>query len=67
MSAALVPSRRYVGSVSSQIIKPAPHHVMRGADGRIVVIPMHRVLKRGTLRNLIRQAGISLQAFIEAL
>jgi predicted RNA binding protein YcfA (HicA-like mRNA interferase family) len=40
---------------------------MRGADGRIVVIPMHRVLKRGTLRNLIRQAGISLQAFIEAL
>jgi predicted RNA binding protein YcfA (HicA-like mRNA interferase family) len=25
------------------------HYVMRGSTGRIVVIPMHRPIKRGTL------------------
>jgi len=43
------------------------HHVMRGPDGRIVVVPMHRVIKRGTLRNLIRQAGVSVEQFVDAL
>jgi predicted RNA binding protein YcfA (HicA-like mRNA interferase family) len=43
------------------------HHIMRGSDGRIIVVPMHRPIKKGTLSGLLRQAGISLKSFIEAL
>ena len=43
------------------------HHIMRGSDGRIVVVPMHRPIKRGTLRGVIRQAGVSVEQFVEAL
>lgn len=43
------------------------HHIMRGADGRIVVVPMHRPIKRGTLRGLIRQAGVSVEQFVGEL
>lgn len=43
------------------------HHVKRGADGRIVVVPMHRPIKRGTLRNVLKQAGIAVEQFCEAL
>ena len=43
------------------------HHIMRGADGRIVVVPMHRPIKRGTLRGLLRQAGVSVEEFVAAL
>ncbi len=60
-----VKALRRLGFVSDH--QTGSHHIMRGADGRIVVVPMHRRLKRGTLRNLIRQAGISVQAFVEAV
>jgi predicted RNA binding protein YcfA (HicA-like mRNA interferase family) len=40
---------------------------MRGSDGRIVVVPMHRLIKRGTLRGMLRQAGLSIEQFVEAL
>ncbi len=40
---------------------------MRGSDGRIVVVPMHKPIKRGTLRGVLRQAGVSLNQFLGAL
>ena len=42
-------------------------HVMmrRGAAG--CVVPLHREIKRGTLGGILRQAGIGVDAFIEAL
>jgi predicted RNA binding protein YcfA (HicA-like mRNA interferase family) len=43
------------------------HHVMRGVDGRIIVVPMHRPIKRGTLRSVLKQAGVSIEQFCEAL
>ena len=43
------------------------HHIMRGTDGRIVVVPMHRPIKRGTLRGLLRQAGVSVETFVAEL
>jgi predicted RNA binding protein YcfA (HicA-like mRNA interferase family) len=43
------------------------HHIMRGGDGRLIVVPMHKPIKRGTLRNVLRQAGVSLEAFPAAL
>jgi predicted RNA binding protein YcfA (HicA-like mRNA interferase family) len=48
----------------------ASHHQtgsQRGSDGRIVVVPMHKPIKRGTLRGLLRQAGVSLAEFLGAL
>ncbi len=43
------------------------HHIMRGADGRIVVVPMHRPIKRGTLRSLLRQANLTIEGFVAEL
>jgi predicted RNA binding protein YcfA (HicA-like mRNA interferase family) len=43
------------------------HNIMRGSDGRIVVVPMHKPIKRGTLRGVLRQAGVSLNQFLGAL
>jgi predicted RNA binding protein YcfA (HicA-like mRNA interferase family) len=60
-----VKALRRLGFVSDH--QTGSHHIMRGADGRIVVVPMHRVLKRGTLHNVIRQTGVSTQTFLEAL
>lgn len=34
---------------------------------RIVVIPLHRELKPGTLRGIIRQAGMSVEEFVALL
>ena len=30
------------------------HPITRGSDGRIVGVPMHRPIKRGTLRGVLR-------------
>jgi predicted RNA binding protein YcfA (HicA-like mRNA interferase family) len=43
------------------------HHIMRGTDGRIVVVPMHRPIKRGTLKSLLRQASVSIEDFANLL
>ena len=43
------------------------HHIMRGTDGRIIVVPMHRSIKRGTLSGLLRQSGVSVEEFVDAL
>jgi predicted RNA binding protein YcfA (HicA-like mRNA interferase family) len=38
-------------------------HVIMRKDGRTVVVPMHRPIKPGTLRGLIEQAGVTVEAF----
>jgi predicted RNA binding protein YcfA (HicA-like mRNA interferase family) len=44
------------------------HMVMRRNDPFAqVVVPDHRVLDRGTLRAIIRQAGLSVNEFLELL
>jgi predicted RNA binding protein YcfA (HicA-like mRNA interferase family) len=44
------------------------HMVMRCDDPFAqVVVPDHRVLDRGTLRAIIRQAGLSVAEFLELL
>ena len=37
----------------------------RGSVG--CVVPLHREIKRGTLGGILRQAGIDVEAFIQAL
>jgi predicted RNA binding protein YcfA (HicA-like mRNA interferase family) len=43
------------------------HHILRGSDGRIKVVPMHKPIKRGTLRGILRQAGVGADASLGAL
>jgi predicted RNA binding protein YcfA (HicA-like mRNA interferase family) len=35
------------------------HRKLRQADGRTVIVPMHRELAPGTLRSILKQAGLS--------
>ena len=38
---------------------------LRRADGRTVIVPLHRELAPGTLRSILRQAGIEAATFFE--
>jgi predicted RNA binding protein YcfA (HicA-like mRNA interferase family) len=44
------------------------HYVMKRA-GRpgLLSVPMHNPIKRGTLRSLIREAGLSVEEFVSLL
>lgn len=42
-------------------------HLIMRKDGRTVVVPMHKPIKPGTLKGLIEQAGVSVEAFCGAL
>ena len=41
-------------------------HVVMRRDERGCVIPLHRELAIGTLRSIIRQAGVSIDEFMKA-
>ncbi len=46
------------------------HHIFKHSDsGKIVSIPVHggHDIKKGTLRNIIRQSGMSVEEFLESL
>lgn len=39
------------------------HEVFRNEDGKVVVVPHHATIKRGTLASILRQAGLSAAEF----
>lgn len=45
------------------------HHMMKNSEGRFTVVPVHpgRDIPPGTLRRIIRDAGLSVAEFIELL
>jgi predicted RNA binding protein YcfA (HicA-like mRNA interferase family) len=43
------------------------HAVYRNGEGRAVVVPMHGVVKRGTLASILRQAGLTPGEFLKLL
>jgi predicted RNA binding protein YcfA (HicA-like mRNA interferase family) len=43
------------------------HVVYRRSDGRVVVIPEHGTIKRGTLSSILRQAGLTPPEFLKLL
>lgn len=43
------------------------HAVYRNQDGRVVVVPRHGVVKRGTLASILRQAGLTPGEFLKLL
>ena len=43
------------------------HAVYRHPDGRVVIVPQHGTIKRGTLASILRQAAIKPDEFRELL
>ena len=43
------------------------HGVYRRSDGRVVVIPQHGTIKRGTLSSILRQADLTPAEFLKML
>jgi predicted RNA binding protein YcfA (HicA-like mRNA interferase family) len=50
-----------------RVSQKGSHAKLRNAVGRVVIVPMHRELAEGTLRSVIRQAGLTPQQFLDLL
>ena len=51
---------RALGHVGfEQVGQRGSHLKLSHEDGRVVIVPMHRTLALGTLRSVLRQAGLS--------
>ena len=48
------------------IRKTGSHFILRGSDGRYAVVPMHTrvTLKKGTLKNILKGAKLSIDEFV---
>jgi predicted RNA binding protein YcfA (HicA-like mRNA interferase family) len=51
----------------AEVSQRGSHMKLRDSAGKTVIIPMHRELARGTLRSILRQADLTVEAFIELL
>jgi len=51
----------------AQVGQRGSHVKLRRQDGRIAIVPQHRELARGTLRSILKQAGISADEFADLL
>lgn len=40
------------------------HVKLRDQNGRVAIVPLHKELARGTLRSILRQAGLSAEEFV---
>ena len=49
-----------------EVRQTGSHRILR-RNNRTVVVPQHKPIKPGTLKGLIEQAGVTLEAFIEEL
>lgn len=49
------------------ITRQTGSHVRVARGNRRVTVPMHRDLVVGTLQNILRQAGITVEEFVKAL
>lgn len=43
------------------------HVKLKHPDGRIVIVPLHRELKRGTLGSILRQAEMTMEELLSYL
>lgn len=48
-----------------QVSQRGSHVKLRSSDGRVAIVPLHDELAPGTLRSILRQAGLSVDAFQE--
>lgn len=59
--------RRALGRLGFEEVRQRGSHVVmkRGESG--CVVPMHAQIKTGTLSGILKQAGVSVEEFLEAL
>ena len=50
-----------------QVSQRGSHVKVRHPDGRMAIVPLHRELAPGTLRSILRQAGLSTDQVRELL
>ena len=50
-----------------QVSQRGSHVKVRHVDGRMAIVPLHRELAPGTLRSILRQAGLSTDQVRELL
>ncbi len=43
------------------------HVKLRSAAGRVVIVPMHEEIAPGTLKSILRQAGLTVEEFRDLL
>ena len=53
-------------SLGFKVVRQKGSHVVLRKENKGCVIPIHRELAIGTLRNIIKQAGITIEIFIDA-
>lgn len=46
-----------------EISRRGSHVKLRHGDGRTVIVPDHREIARGTMRSILRQAGLTVEEF----
>ncbi len=46
-----------------QVSQRGSHMKLRNEAGRTAIVPLHRELAPGTLRSILRQAGLSVEEF----
>jgi len=51
----------------TRVSQKGSHVKLRDEDGRTVIVPLHPELARGTLASILRQAGLSVDDFIDLL
>lgn len=51
----------------AQVSQRGSHVKLRRADGRVVIVPLHREVAIGTLRSILRQAALSPDEFVAHL
>jgi predicted RNA binding protein YcfA (HicA-like mRNA interferase family) len=66
-----LPLRRVVRALESAgfsyVRTKGSHAVYENSEGRVVVVPQHGVVKRGTLASILRQAGLTAAEFLSLL
>lgn len=73
MSPALadVPLRKVVQALTNagftHVRAKGSHAVYQHTNGRVVVVPQHATIKRGTLASILRQAGLTTAEFQQLL
>lgn len=46
-----------------QVSQKGSHVKLKHPDGHVVIVPVHKDLAPGTLRSIIRQAGLTVEGF----
>lgn len=58
---------RTLESLGFRVVRQRGSHVMLRRNSDVCVLPLHREVKRGTLRGILRQANVDIELFLSAL